>query len=296
MTDTNYDETISRLNSNSLKWDDAGAIFGAGDVLPLWVADMDFLSPPAVIEAIKARAAHGIYGYPSPRSYAYPAVVSWLCDRHSWQTKPEWMASTPGVVTALSLAVQTFTQPGDGVIIQPPVYPPFFSCVSQNSRKIIENPLVYDNGDYRMDFDDLARKAVGARMLILCNPHNPVGRVWPRQDLEKLAAICLDNNLLVLSDEIHGDLVFRGHRHIPLASLCLRHSKSDHHLHRPQQNLQYCRIVYIHGNNCRPCFAQAIYRRVANAGYRQKQHLWNNGVGSRLYPWRPLAGAIAGLP
>jgi cysteine-S-conjugate beta-lyase len=214
-----FDEKILRINSGSVKWDDAETIFGANDILPMWVADMDFLSPSPVIEALKSRAAHGVYGYPAPGSYSSAAVVHWLNSRHGWETKSEWMQSVPGVVTAISVAVQTFTRPGDGVIIQPPVYPPFFSSVLRNDRSLIENPLIYADGDYKMDFADLSRKARGARMLILCNPHNPVGRVWSRMELETLAQICLDNNLLILSDEIHCDLIFRGHRHTPLASL-----------------------------------------------------------------------------
>jgi cysteine-S-conjugate beta-lyase len=172
-----------------------------------------------VIEALKSRATHGVYGYPAPGSYSSAAVVRWLNSRHGWETKPEWMQSVPGVVTAISVAVQTFTRPGDGIIIQPPVYPPFFSSVLRNDRTLIENPLIYADGEYKMDFADLSRKARGARMLILCNPHNPVGRVWSRTELETLAQICMDNNLLILSDEIHCDLVFQGHRHVPLASL-----------------------------------------------------------------------------
>jgi len=214
-----FDTVIARRSSGSTKWDDAAALFGSDDVLPFWVADMDFPAPPAVNQALAARVQHGVFGYPSPHSYAYDAVTDWLDKRHNWKTSPDWMVSTPGVVTAITLAVQTFTKPGDKVIIQPPVYPPFFSSVQKQDRIVLENPLVYENGNYHMDFDDLAEKAREAKMLILCSPHNPVGRVWSRAELTRLVNICLENDVLLLADEIHGDLVYPGHQHIPLASL-----------------------------------------------------------------------------
>lgn len=216
---SNFDTIICRQNSGCTKWDDVVRLYGASDVLPFWVADMDFPAPPAVTEALAARVKHGVFGYPSPHSYAYDAVAAWMADRHNWTVNQDWMVSTPGVVTALTLAVQTFTQPGDNIIIQPPVYPPFFSCITGNGRQVVENPLVYENGTYQIDFDDLAKKARTAKMLILCSPHNPVGRVWSRPELEKLLTICRENNVLLISDEIHGDLVYSGHRHIPAASL-----------------------------------------------------------------------------
>lgn len=214
-----FDASVNRKGSGCAKWDDVDVVFNAPDVLPMWVADMDLLSPPAVLEAIAARAAHGVFGYPSPRSYYYDALIRWLEKRHSWKVKPEWLLSTPGVVTALSVAVQTFSRPGDKIIIQPPVYPPFFSSIVRNGRQVAENPLIYENGRYTMDFDHLARLAKDARMLILCSPHNPVGRVWRKDELTTLAEICLENDVLIITDEIHSDLVFAGARHTPLASL-----------------------------------------------------------------------------
>lgn len=219
MTSHDFDKIINRRHSGSLKWDDADVLFGTEDVLPLWVADTDFPAPLPVLEAIRKRADHGVLGYPSPRFLAFDALAGWLQKRHSWQTDTFWMVSTPGVVTAISVAVQTLTRPGDKIIIQPPVYPPFFSSVQCNGRTLVENPLILENGHYRMDFDDLARKAAGARMLILCSPHNPVGRVWSADELKILADICLANDLIILADEIHGDLIYPGHRHIPLATL-----------------------------------------------------------------------------
>lgn len=218
MTRYDFDKVIIRKNTSSLKWDDADVLFGE-DVLPLWVADTDFPAPPAVLEAIRKRADHGVLGYPSPRFLAFEALAGWLQKRHGWETDTSWMVSTPGVVTAISVAVQTLTRPGDKIVVQPPVYPPFFSSVQRNGRTLVENPLILENGHYRMDFDDLARKAAGARMLILCSPHNPVGRVWSANELKTLAGICLANNLIILADEIHGDLIYPGHRHVPLSTL-----------------------------------------------------------------------------
>lgn len=215
----NFDALISRKNSGSTKWDDAPALFGVQDILPFWVADMDFPSPPVIVEALAARVQHGIFGYPSPYSYDYDAVTAWMEKRHNWKTHSSWMLSTPGVVTALTLAVQTFTQPGDKIIIQPPVYPPFFSCIQNQNRSVLENPLAYESGTYHIDFDDLTKKAKDAKMLILCSPHNPVGRVWSRSELTKLLTICLENDILIVSDEIHCDLVYTGNTHIPLGSL-----------------------------------------------------------------------------
>lgn len=219
MNSDKFDAIITRKRSGSTKWDDADTLYGAEDVLPLWVADMDFASPPAVNEALAERVRHGVFGYPSPHSYAWDAVTDWLHNRHNWQTKSEWMVSTPGVVSAITLAVQTFTKPDDKIIIQPPVYPPFFSSIENLDRIVLENPLLYEEGEYRMDFADLAAKAAEAKLLILCNPHNPVGRVWTRAELTKLVEICRENNVLILSDEIHGDLVYAGHKYIPLGSL-----------------------------------------------------------------------------
>jgi cysteine-S-conjugate beta-lyase len=173
-----------------------------------------------VVEAIQARAAHPVYGYVSTPSGFWEATVGWLRDRHGWDVWEHWLSRSPGVVPALSLCVNAFTQPGDKVVVQPPVYYPFFSAVENNGRRLVRNPLVVEGGRFRMDLDDLDRKIdARTRMLILCSPHNPVGRVWTRDELERLGDICIKRDLVVLSDEIHMDLVYRGHRHVPLASL-----------------------------------------------------------------------------
>lgn len=218
MTQFDFDRVINRFGSNSTKWEDADYLFKAQDVLPFWVADADFLSPPPVLEALRARAEHGIFGYPSGRQLGFDTLAAWLEKRHHWQIDPAWVVSTPGVVTALAIAVQTFSKPGDKVIIQPPVYPPFFGVIRDGKRTLVENPLVHDEDGYHIDFEDLAQKAKDAKILILCNPHNPIGRVWSKADLQKIAAICQANDVLILSDEIHSDLVYAG-PHTPLATL-----------------------------------------------------------------------------
>lgn len=218
MSTTVFDREINRYQTNSTKWDDADYLYHAENVVPFWVADMDFLSPAPVLDALAARVKHGIFGYPSGRQLGFDALASWLQKRHGWAIDPSFVVSTPGICTALSIAVQTFSEPGDKVIIQTPVYPPFFAVVKDNNRTLVENPLISDESGYHIDFDDLAKKAVDAKILILCSPHNPVGRVWNKAELRRIADICLANNVLILSDEIHSDLIYAG-RHTPLASL-----------------------------------------------------------------------------
>lgn len=216
-----FDEKVEMSQTGSIKWEHLHKIFGAEDLTPMWVADMDFKGPEPVIEAVKRRAELGIYGYTKPPEYLFESVSRWMENRHGWFVPTEWLSYSPGVVTALSACVRLFTSVGDPVVIQPPVYPPFFKVVEENQRQLVLNPLRWADGKYRMDFDDLREKVKvsGAKMLILCSPHNPVGRVWEREELEELAQICLEHDLMVVSDEIHADLVYKPNRHIPFLSL-----------------------------------------------------------------------------
>lgn len=220
MKKIDFDKVINRTGTNSVKYDGVRHVFGTDDLIPLWVADMDFACPEAVAEALRKRVDHGIFGYTIvPDSY-YEALGEWLYARHQWEINKEWVLYSPGVVSALYLAVNVFTQPGDGVIVQPPVYFPFFSAVRENNRCLLYNELKLEGNQYIIDWNDLEEKASrGARLLLFCHPHNPVGRCWTRAELERLAEICLRYNLIVLSDEIHADLTLPGHKHIPLASL-----------------------------------------------------------------------------
>lgn len=216
----NFDEIIDRRQSDSVKWA-TGKVFGDPEVLPLWVADMDFRAPQPVVDALHQRVEHGVYGYMIRPDSLYQAVIQWLNRRHGWSIEKEWLLVNPGVVPAINLALQAFTQPGDKVIVQPPVYYPFFSSIQNNGRQMIENQLVEENGYYHMDFDTLERQMCDprARMLILCSPHNPVGRVWTHEELTRLAELCVKHQILLISDEIHHDLVFKPASHMSIASL-----------------------------------------------------------------------------
>jgi cystathionine beta-lyase len=214
-----FDKVIDRTGTESLKWVYPRKVLKVEDAIPMWVADMDFEAPPAVVEAIRRRAEHGVFGYPLVPPSFYAAAIDWLKRRHGWQVEKTWMAMTPGIVPALNYCVRAFSKPGDGVLIQTPVYHPFYYAIENHGRRLVRNPLRFDGRRYAMDLEDLDRKAAEARLLILCSPHNPVGRVWSREVLEELARIAVARDLVVISDEIHHDLVYRGHHHQVLAAL-----------------------------------------------------------------------------
>ncbi len=216
----NFDEIIPREGTGSVKHDLKKALFNSESVTPMWVADMDFRTPDFIIGAIQKRLDHEILGYTYIGPSFYESIVNWNKRHHKWNIKPEWICFSPGVVPALNMLVMAFSNPGDSIIIQPPVYFPFFTAVRNHGRNLVVNPLAYRNGKYEMDLADLEAKIdSNTRMLILCSPHNPTGNVWSPETLLKLAEICLKNNILIVSDEIHADLVYSGYRHIPLASL-----------------------------------------------------------------------------
>ena len=215
-----FDAVIDREGTLSTKWDSRKAVFGRSDVIPLWVADMDFASPPCVVEALQRRASHPVYGYPARPNVLFEAVAGWFGRRYKTAVEPAWMTCVSGIVFGLHLALEAFSDPGDGIIIQPPVYHPFFYAVANRKRRLIENPLRIVNGHYEMDFEDLKAKIDDrTRMLILCSPHNPVGRVWSREELQELARICLERNVMIVADEIHGDLVYRSGGYVPFFTL-----------------------------------------------------------------------------
>ncbi len=216
----NFDEIVDRINTNCLKYDARNSFFGNPDVLPLWVADMDFRTPDFIVEAIKKRAEHEIFGY-TFRTEAYTqSIVNWLKNRHNWAIRPEWISFSPGVVAGLTLAIEALSDAGEGVIVQPPVYFPFFDSVKGSGRQLIENPLKLENGRYYFDLEDLRSKITPAtKLLLLSNPHNPGGMAWTREELSSLTQICLDHKIVIISDEIHSDLIFDGHKHTPVASI-----------------------------------------------------------------------------
>ena len=216
-----FDTPIDRTHTWSIKHDFKKENGKADDILPLWVADMDFRSPDSVVEALKKAVDHGIFGYSRAEESYFDAVAAWYQKRHHLTLQPEWMTCTPGIVFALSIAVRAFTQEGDAVLIQPPVYHPFSRAILRNKRTLVENPLVLKDGHYEMDLEELEQKVLDehVKLMILCNPHNPVGRVWTREELTALADICLRHHVYVISDEIHGDFVWQGHEQTPYASI-----------------------------------------------------------------------------
>lgn len=220
MTDRfDFDQVIDRQGSASFKYDARQSIFGRDDVIPLWVADMDFAAPPAVTRALTERAKHPVYGYSDFPDSLYDALIHWFKRRHGWAIKREWIMMCPGVVPSLHAASLAFAKAGESVIVQPPVYFPFFSSVTNTGRNLVKNTLVLKNNRYCIDFDHLEQCAKNARVLFLCSPHNPVGRVWQQDELERVLAIAEAHNLVILSDEIHADLTYPEAKHRMLATL-----------------------------------------------------------------------------
>lgn len=215
-----FDRIIPRDGTASLKYDSRREVFGRADVIPLWVADTDFAVPEAVQRALTQRAAHPVFGYTVYPESLYESLMHWLDARHGWRIERESVLFCPGVVPSLHACIMALTQPGDGVIVQPPVYAPFLSAPQTCGRRLLLNPLKLEGGRHRFDLDDLARCAEeGGRLLILCSPHNPVGRVWLKEELLALLEVCERHGIAVISDEIHADLVYPGFKHQPLATL-----------------------------------------------------------------------------
>lgn len=266
-----FDEIVDRRGTNSIKYDFAVEFGKPADVLPLWVADMDFRIPPAVIEALIKAAQHGIFGYSDTKQDYFEAVHNWYKKRFNWHTERSWLVKTPGVVFALSAAVRSLTDEGDAVMIQRPVYHPFSESVLANKRRLINNPLVYEKGYYHMDFDDFEEKIIKNRvkLFLLCNPHNPVGRVWTKEELGRLGDICLKHHVIVVSDEIHADFTYKGYEHSVFAGvkpeflyhsvICTAPSKTF--------NLAGLQVsnIFIANEDIRRKFKEAIHR----TGYGQ---------------------------
>lgn len=217
----NFDEIIDRKNTNSIKYDFAAERGKPEDILPLWVADMDFRTPSPVIEALVKAAQHGIFGYSDTKEEYFWSVYNWYNTRFNWSVKREWLVKTPGVVYAIATAIRALTDEGDAVMIQQPVYYPFSDLILANQRKLINNPLIYKNGKYYMDFEDFEEKIIKhkVKIFILCSPHNPVGRVWTKEELTRVGDLCIKHNVMVISDEIHGDFTYKGIKHFVFADL-----------------------------------------------------------------------------
>ncbi|PAM93745.1 cystathionine beta-lyase [Flavobacterium sp. IR1] len=245
----NFDEIVTRKDTGSIKWDEGPF----GEVLPMWIADMDFKSAPEILAALDKRIAHGVFGYTAIPDAFYDAITAWWKRRYGFAPEKEWLVSVSGVIPALSAAIQALSKNGDKVIIQTPVYNHFYSSIENSGRIMIENNLLYNDGTYTIDFDDLAQKAADpkAKLLIISNPHNPVGRVWTKRELQALGDICLQHNVVVISDEIHADLVFEGHFHIPFASLGEKYSRNSVTLSSPTKsfNLAGLQVGYFFTEN-----------------------------------------------
>lgn len=213
----NFDEIIDRRGTESVKWDAVSERWGRNDLLPMWVADMDFRTPPFVMEALRKRLEHEVLGYTFACEEWYTSIINWLQNRHGWKVKREELTFMPGIVRGLAFAIQCFTKKGDKVMVMPPVYHPFFLVTEKNKREVVYSPLVLRDGQYYIDFDRFRKDIQGCKLLILSNPHNPGGRVWTREELEQIAEICYESKTLVISDEIHADLTLPPYQHITFA-------------------------------------------------------------------------------
>lgn len=217
----NFDEIIDRKNTSSLKFDFGIERKGRDDLLPMWVADMDFKLPNEIIEDIEKRVSHGIFGYTDPKDDYKKALRNWLLERHSIEIEDDWNTVVPGIVYAIATTIRALTKPGDTVLIQQPVYYPFMETIKLNNRKVVNNQLIYRNDHYEIDFEDFEKKIIeeGVRLFLLCSPHNPVGRVWTRDELIRMADICLKHNVFIFADEIHSDFIYRGFKHTSILTL-----------------------------------------------------------------------------
>lgn len=216
-----FQKYTPRTGTRSVKWDLIEDFYQDKDVLPMWVADMDFKTPQAVTDALTSRVEHGIFGYTIPDQDVKESITGWLRNRHGWETETDWITFSPGVIPSLHMIIQSLTEIGDNVLIQTPVYPPFYSVVKDHGRHIVKNPLLHKEDRYEIDFEDFENKIKDNQvtMFILCNPHNPVGRVWTKQELEEMSRICRKHGVKIAADEIHADLILPPNKHIPMASL-----------------------------------------------------------------------------
>ncbi|WP_324825736.1 PatB family C-S lyase [Sinanaerobacter sp. ZZT-01] len=217
----NFDKIIDRSEQHAAKYDERFKKFGRDDIIPLWIADMDFETAQPIIDAVKKRANQGIYGYTSRPSSYYESICQWQRRHHNWEIDPNQISFAPGIVPALSELVHEFTEPGDAVLIQTPVYPEFYDVIEAwKDRKVIENQLIEENGSYTMDFSDLEEKLKRKpKLFLFCSPHNPVGRVWKKEELERMTGLCIRHEVPIVSDEIHSDLLLWGSEHIPTATI-----------------------------------------------------------------------------
>ena len=259
----NFDKIIDRSGSGDLKHEVLKARYGRDDLIALWVADMDFETPQFIVDAIRERLKHAVFGYTiEPKEY-WPTVSKWIADHHGWNVKTQWLTYIPGVVKGIGMAINALTQPGDKILIQTPVYHPFRMTVVGNNRQVVLNPLKEsaEGSFYRMDFENLEKNIEDCKMMILCNPHNPAGIQWDKATLERLAQICHSHGVIVVSDEIHADLALFGHKHIPFATVSKEAEEISITLQAPTKTFNMAGIV-------------SSYAIVPNTQLRQRLFHW----------------------
>ena len=256
-----FDKIIDRSGSGDLKHEVLKARYGRDDLIPLWVADMDFETPSFILDAIKQRLEHPVFGYTiEPKDY-WPTVCKWIADHHGWHVEPQWLTYVPGVVKGIGMAINAFTQPGDKILIQTPVYHPFRMTIEGNNRQVVLNPLKEstDGSFYQMDFEGLEKNIVDCKMMILCNPHNPGGIQWDRATLERVAQICHKHGVIVMSDEIHADLALFGHKHIPFATVSKEAEEISITFQAPTKTFNMAGIVSSYAIVANPELRQCLF-------------------------------------
>jgi cystathionine beta-lyase len=271
-----FDEIIERRGTDCVKYDMLGTAYGNSEALPLWVADTDFRVPDFIMDALHKRMEHEILAYSFRPDGYYEAIVNWMDRQHDWQIEKEMITSSPGVVSAVTMLIMALSEPGDKVIVQPPVYFPFFTCIKGTDRKMVENPLIIKDGRYTFDFENLKQNIdKKTKLLILCSPHNPGGMVWTMEELEELSRICTENGIVIISDEIHCDLVFSGYKHLPLPKVSENISNNCAVLMAPSKTFNVAglsaALVIIPNKRLR-----VKYERVLNTIHIHSGHIFGN--------------------
>ena len=303
-----FDTVVNRKNTNAIKYDLAKKRGKPEDAVSLWVADMDFPTAPCIQKAVAEKAAHGIWGYSRPDNRYYDALKKWYKERHNFEVQNEWVVNTPGVCFALATAVKAFTKEGESVLIQKPVYYPFFNIINSLQRKVVNSSLILKNNHYEIDFDDFERKIVqeNVKMFILCSPHNPGGRVWTKQELQKISEICLAHNVLVVSDEIHSDITFGSNVHTVYGSLSEQALKNSIICTAPSKSFNLAGLqfsnIFIADEKLRKAFSEELDKTgydepsvfgivAATAAYSKgadwfdsvKSYIWENILFAKNY-------------
>ncbi|MCR5614169.1 MalY/PatB family protein [Treponema sp.] len=303
-----FDTVVSRKNTFAAKYDLAAARNKPLDAISLWVADMDFPTAPCITEVLKERAEHGIFGYSRPDSRYYDAVKTWFKNRHNFTIESEWILNVPGVVYAIAAAIRTFTKEGDAVLIQRPVYYPFSNTINANNRRLVNNALVFKNGHYEIDFEDFEKKIIeeNVKLFVFCSPHNPGGRVWTKDELNKISNICLKHNVIVVSDEIHSDITFDNHTHTVYGTLSEQALQNSIICTSPSKTFNLAGLQFSNIIIANPKIREEFQKEIDRTGYDEpslmglaaatvayskgaewfdeaKKYIWNNVLFTEKY-------------